>query len=349
MMLKHAIAVTALLAAAPAWAGSFTQTNLVSDGAVTAAVTDPNLKNPWGISVSPTGPFWVSDNATGLTTVYQGSGAIEPLVVTIPAAAGSTGPGSPTGQVFHSGSGFVVSEGDNALPALFLFATEDGTISGYAPNVDSVKAVVAVDRSAVGAGAVYKGLALYTTAAGASYLLATDFRNNEVDVFDSAFHLVRSFRDAALPADYAPYNVANLDGKLYVTYAKQDAAKHDSVSGPGLGAVERVSLGGKVLARAVGGELNAPWGLALAPTGFGPFANHLLVGNFGNGHIGGFTRKLTPSGQLRGAHGKALAIPGLWGLIVGNGGLGGSASDVYFAAGTNHEADGLFGSLSYAP
>jgi uncharacterized protein (TIGR03118 family) len=347
MMFGKSLLVMGVLAATPAWASSFAVTSLVSDGAVPAAVTDANLKNPWGLSFSATGPFWVSDNATGKVTIYQGSGAIENLVVNVPAAAGGTGPGSPTGQAFNGGPGFVVSEGDNALPAFFLFATEDGTISGYASNVDSLNAVVAVDRSKVGAGAVYKGLALYTTA-GKSYLLATDFRNNEVDVFDSTFRLIRSFRDATLPADYAPYNVANLNGRIYVTYAKQDAARHDSVSGPGLGAVEQVGLGGKVLARAVHGALNAPWGLALAPAKFGSFGKHLLVGNFGDGHISGFTSDLTFTGQLNGAGGM-LAINGLWGLIVGNGGLGGDRSEVYFTAGPDNEANGLLGALSFTP
>jgi uncharacterized protein (TIGR03118 family) len=350
MAFKTTIAALGLLAASmPAWAGSFTQTNLVSDGAVAAAVTDPNLKNPWGISYNPTGPFWVSDNATGLTTLYNGSGAIQGLVVSIPAAGGSTATGSPTGQVFNPGSQFVVSAGGKSGAAAFLFATEDGTISGWNFGVDAGKAVVAVDRSAVGAGAVYKGIALYTAGTGKTYLLATDFRNAKVDVFDGTFQLLWSFRDRTLPGDYAPYNIAAIDHKIYVTYAKQDAAKHDSISGNGLGAVEEVGLKGKVFAKSVHGALNAPWGLAVAPAGYGRYGKHLLVGNFGDGHITGFSANLTPVGQLQDAQGYPIAIEGLWGLIVGNGGSAGSASDLYFSAGPNGEADGLLGSLSYAP
>jgi uncharacterized protein (TIGR03118 family) len=348
MALHKTIMLVGLLGATPALAGSFTQTNLVSDGSVKAAVTDPNLKNPWGISFSPTGDFWVSDNADGLSTLYDGTGAITPLVVTIPAAGGSAAAGSPTGQAFNGGSGFVVSAGGKSGPASFIFATEDGTISGWNFGVDQSLAIVAVDRSTVGAGAVYKGLTLYTTSKGTTYLLATDFRNNEVDVFDSSFKLVHSFRDSTLPADYAPYNVANLGGRLFVTYAKQDAAKHDSVSGVGLGAVEEINIHGDVLVRSVHGPLNAPWGLAIAPDSFGGFSNRLLVGNFGDGHITGYTHALKPISQIK-VGGKPVAIDGLWGLIVGNGGSGGSTSDLYFAAGPNGETDGVFGSLSYTP
>ena len=347
MALKLAFAAMAVLSATPALAGSYTQTNLVSDGATQAAFTDANLKNPWGISYSPTGDFWVSDNATGLSTLYSTTGSIVPLVVTIPAAAGGKGPGSPTGQVFYAGSGFTVTEGSNTGSSLFMFTTEDGTISGWNPNVDGTHAIVAVDRSAV--GAVYKGVTLYTDASKNVFLLATDFHNNEIDVFDSTFKLVSSITKSGLEKGYAPYNIADLGGKLFVTYAKQDKAKHDSVSGPGLGAVQEIDIAGKVHASFVHGKLNAPWGLAIAPTGFGGVTGHLLVGNFGDGRITAFTKRLKQGGQLRDAAHKPIAIDGLWGLIPGNGGSGGNASDIYFAAGTNGEADGLFGALSYSP
>jgi uncharacterized protein (TIGR03118 family) len=347
MIRKTTLATLAALAATPAMAGSFTQTNLVSDGTIAAAVTDPNLKNAWGISYSPTGDFWVSDNATGLTTLYNGAGAITPLVVTIPAAAAGTGTGSPTGQVYYAGSGFPVTEGANTGSSVFMFATEDGTISGWNPNVDGAKAIVAIDHSST--RAVYKGLALYTDASLKTYMLATDFRNNEIDVFDTSFAPVASFRDPKMPAGFAPYNVAAIGGKIYVTYAKQDKARHDSVSGPGLGAVEEIDITGKVHARVMGGKLNAPWGLAIGPAGFGPFENHLLVGNFGDGRITGFNRKLKQGRQIKTAAGKPLSIDGLWGLIQGNGGAGGNAADIYFAAGPNGEADGLFGALAYTP
>ena len=347
MALKIALATMAALAASPALAGSYTATNLVSDGASKASFTDPNLKNPWGISYSPTGDFWVSDNATGLTTLYSTNGSIVPLVVAIPAAAGGTGPGSPTGQVYYSGAGFVVTEGSNSGPSVFMFVTEDGTISGWNPNVDGGKAIVAVDRSAM--GAVYKGMTLYTDGSKNVFLLATDFHNNEIDVFDTHFKLVSSITNSGLESGYAPYNIADFGGKLFVTYAKQDKAKHDSVSGRGLGAVQQIDITGKVHASFAHGKLNAPWGMAIAPAGFGGFTGHLLVGNFGDGRITGFTQHLKQGGTLRDATHKPIEIDGLWGLIAGNGGGGGVASDIYFAAGTNGEADGVFGSLAYAP
>jgi uncharacterized protein (TIGR03118 family) len=349
MMSNTAFLLLAAFAATPALAASVTQTNLVSDGATPAANTDPNLKNPWGISYSPTGDFWVSDNATGLTTLYNGSGAIQSLVVTIPAAGDGSGPGAPTGQVFNpSSSDFSVTQNGVSGAAAFLFATEDGTISGWAPNVNAGSAVVAVDRSTVGLGAVYKGLAYYTDKSGANYLLATDFRNNEIDVFDGSFTLTASFRDSMMPKDYAPYNVAVLGGKIYVTYAKQDKSKHDSVSGKGLGAVERIAFNGAVKDRVMGGDLNAPWGLVLAPAGWGKLSNHLLVGNFGDGRITEFSAKLVQGEQLT-SGGQPLSINGLWGLIPGNGGSGGATDTIYFAAGTNYEQDGLFGALTYTP
>jgi uncharacterized protein (TIGR03118 family) len=350
-MISNKIFLTlAVFATTPALAASITQTNLVSDGAVSAANTDPNLKNPWGISYAPGGAFWVSDNATGLTTLYNGTGVPQSLVVTIPAAGGGTGLGSPTGQVYNpSTTDFSVTLAGVSGVAAFLFATEDGTISGWAPSVSFSTAVVAVDRSTVGLGAVYKGLAYYTNSSGANYLLATDFRNNEIDEFDASFTLVKSFRDSMMPANYAPYNIAVMGGKIYVTYAKQDKMKHDSVSGKGLGAVETIDFNGKVKDRYMGGDLNAPWGLALAPAGWGKLSNHLLVGNFGDGHITTFHGKLKEGAQLMASGGTPIAIDGLWGLIPGNGGTGGATNTIYFAAGTNYEQDGLFGSLTYAP
>ncbi len=348
MTSKKLLLLLAVFAAAPAFADSVTQTNLTSDGAVPAANTDPNLKNPWGISYSPTGAFWVSDNATGLTTLYDGTGAIQSLVVTIPAAAGANTTGSPSGQVFNASStDFAVTAGGKSGAAAFLFVTEDGTISGWSPSVDFGSAVVAVDHSAQ--SAVYKGMAIYTDAKGVNSLLVTDFHNNAVEVYDASFTLKASFRDSTLPADYAPYNVAVLNDKIYVTYAKQDSAKHDSVSGKGFGAVERIDLAGHVKDRFLGGDLNAPWALAMAPAGWGTLSKHLLVGNFGDGRITSFRSHLQEGRQLRTASGKPVSIDGLWGLIPGNGGGAGSTSTLYFTAGTNAEADGLFGSLTYAP
>jgi uncharacterized protein (TIGR03118 family) len=333
-----------LLTALPAQAAKVTQTNLTSDGAISAPVIDPNLKNPWGISYAPGGAFWVSDNATGLTTLYNTTGSIIPLVVTIPAAGGGTGTGSPTGQVFNGSKDFVVSAGGKSGAAAFIFATEDGTISGWNSSVSPNAAVVAVDRSAQ--GAVYKGLAFYTNSSGQNFLLATDFHGGTIDMFDASFNLVTSFRDPTLPKSYSPYNVAILGGNIFVTYAVVDKARHDSVSGPGKGAIEEISPTGQVLARSVHGQLNAPWGLALAPTGWGKLTGDILVGNFGSGWVSAFTTALAPRGLLKNPDGSLLFIDGLWGLIPGNGGSGGNANSIYFTAGTNSEADGLFGALS---
>jgi uncharacterized protein (TIGR03118 family) len=347
MAFRHALlAAAALVAAAPAHAGSFTQSNLTSDGYIVTPNTDANLKNPWGISFSPTGPFWVSDNNSGLTTLYNTAGAPQSLVVTIPPVNGNP-IGSPTGQVFNPGTGFVVTEGANSGPAAFLFDTEDGTISGWNPSVDAANAVIAVNDSAN--GAVFKGLALYTDAKGATYLLAADLFNGVVDVFDTNFKLVRSFRDKNLEAVYAPHNVAVLNGNIYVAYAWVNHDRNDVVPHQHWGVVEQVDISGHIVHKRKGGVLNAPWGLAIAPKGFGRFAGDLLVGNFGDGRITAYTTDtLMEKGQLMSAPKTPIAISGLWGLIVGNGGSGGSASDVYFTAGPNNEADGLFGSLSYA-
>jgi uncharacterized protein (TIGR03118 family) len=345
MAFKYSLFALALLASAPAYAGTFTQTNLTSDGAIQANNTDPNLVNPWGVAYSPTGPFWVSDNGTGLATVYNTSGVPLSLVVTVPSATG-TGTGTPTGQVFNSTTGFVITEGANSGPAAFLFDTEDGTISGWNSSVDPTKAVIAVNLNS--AGAVFKGLATYTDPkTKATYLLAADLWTGVVDVFDSKFNLVRSFRDTNLEAVYSPHNVAVFNGKIYVAYAWVNAQRNDVIPHAHWGVVEEVNIKGKVMAQSVGGLLNAPWGLAVAPPSFGKFAGDILVGNFGDGRITAFTAKLKPKGQLDSAPKTPISIPGLWALTVGNGGSGGSASDVYFTAGPNDEADGLFGSLAY--
>jgi uncharacterized protein (TIGR03118 family) len=269
-------------------------------------------------------------------------------VVTIPAAAGVTGPGSPTGQVYNpSSTDFVVSAGGKSGASNFIFATEDGTISGWSFSVDASTAIIAVDNSAT--KAVYKGLAYYTDASGNNYLLATNFRAGMVEVYDGTFTEVAAWRDPTLVKSLSPYNVAVLNGNIFVTYARVDASRHDSVSGSGLGAVEEVTFSGQVLVRSVHGQLNAPWGLALAPASFGKYAGDILVGNFGSGWITAFTPALAPRGYLKAVGGGLLFIDGLWGLIPGNGGSGGSADDIYFTAGTNHQKDGLFGSLSYNP
>ncbi len=365
------------------------QTNLVSDIAGVAAATDPQLINPWGISESSGSPFWVSDNNAGVSTLYNTAGVKQGLVVNIPGPGQPMTPtGTPTGQVFNNSSktsaGFAVSETimnpDGTMttktgkPA-FIFATEDGTISAWAPSVDGTNAIIAIDNSNSTTpaipGSVYKGLAIETTADGSpiiasdpnssSLLCAADFRNGKIDVFDTKFTLVsgpggslaaNAFVDPKLPKGYAPFNVQELNvngtDKIFVTYAKQDLARHDDVAGMGHGFVDVYNVDGTGETRlASRGNLDSPWGLAIAPSSFGKLAGALLVGNFGNGHINAFNATTGAAmGQLVDGDNVPLAIDGLWALKVGNGGAGGLSTDVYFTAGIGGETHGLFGSLA---
>jgi uncharacterized protein (TIGR03118 family) len=332
----------------------FTQTNLVSDGAVVANITDTDLVNPWGLAASPTGPWWVSDNGANVSTVYNGNntGAKLGLTVKIASPSDKTGGGTPTGIVFNSSSGFNVSGTGTA--AAFIFATEDGTIAAWNPKVAATTAVIKVDNSSPSPGAVYKGLA-EATSGGNSYIYATNFRSGKVDVFDTNFaphtFSANQFTDRHLPARYAPFGIANLNGMIFVTYAKQDAAKHDDVAGQGLGFVDVFSTSGNLIGRVAShGPLNSPWGLAVAPSGFGRFAGDLLVGNFGDGTINAYKMEghgeFEFAGKLKDASGRPIVIDGLWGLAVGNDGSAGPSSTLFFTAGTNGEADGLFGTLT---
>ena len=334
---------------------TFMQTNLVSDGFVPAPTIDPNLINPWGIALSATSPFWVSDNATGVTTVYTGAGAkvnvgnLDAIKIATP--FGQTSPASPTGDVFNiAGSGFNITSGGHTDSSRFIFATEDGTISGWSPNVDIASSVLAVDNSHGGAGAVYKGLAIGQTEDGA-FLYAANFRNGTVDVFDQNFQQVNSFTDRHLPAGYAPFNVQVLDNHLFVTFALQNDTKHDDVAGAGHGFVDEFDLEGHLLHRvASGGPLDSPWGLAIAPPGFGEFANDLLVGNFGDGTINVFNPKNDHFlGKLEDANGAPITIFDLWALVPGTGNAGTDPNKIYFTAGVKNEAHGLFGSLAAIP
>jgi uncharacterized protein (TIGR03118 family) len=343
----------AIFMSGTACAKQFVQTNLVSDGAVPAAVTDPNLADPWGVSYGPSGPFWVSDADTGVSTLYNSTGTIEPLVVSIPSPAGSAGPSFPTGQVFNATQGFAVTKAGKSGAPAFIFDTISGTISGWSPSVDPANAVIAVDNSAK--GAVYLGLALYTAKSG-SYLLAANFSGGLVEVYDESYKQVFRFRDqggkgvAPIPASYSPHNVAVIDNHIYVAYAKVNPANGDEVIGRGLGYLDEVTLSGKLIKRfATHGALNAPWGVAIAPASFGEFANALLVGNFGDGRISAFRRTDGMFlGQLITDKQTYFAEPGLWAILPGNGGAGGDASTLYFTAGIDHEAHGLFGSLAPA-
>jgi len=342
-------AASALLAGAlagPATA-AFVQNNLVSDIPNLAATTDPNLQNPWGIASSSTSPFWISNNGTGTATLYNSLGQpfpiASPLVVTIPPASDST----PTGQVSNGGSNFELNPGQ---PARFIFATEGGTIAGWNPAANPTNAITKVDNSV--SGAAYKGLAIGSNASG-EFLYAANFASGKIDVFSSTFApttLAGSFTDPNLPAGYAAFNVQNLGGILYVTYAVR-GADGDDVRGPGNGIVDAFDTNGNLLRRvASGGALNSPWGLELAPAGFGEFGGALLIGNFGDGLINGFN-PVTGAllGTLLDETNNPIVNEGLWGLRFGNGGNGGFLNTLYFTAGLNDEVNGLFGSIAAVP
>jgi uncharacterized protein (TIGR03118 family) len=360
--LSAAIAFTGTARSASADGGgiagrSYVQTNLVSDIPGLAAHTDPNLKNPWGTSVGPGSPIWVSDNHAGVTTLYDGTGNPQPRVVTIPAppSAGNGAVGAPTGQAFNSfdpsSSDFVISKNGVSGPAFFLFATEDGTIAGWNPNVDNAHAVMAVDRSTAtdstgDVGANYKGLTLVTTPNG-KFIYATSFRFGTVDVFDSHFKLVNRFTDPTIPAGFAPFGIHNVGGKLYVTFAKQGPGEADDDARPGNGFVDVFAPNGDLLQRLVSRDkLDSPWAVTLAPSTFGAFGGDILVGNFGNGRINAYDPTSGEfQGELSGPGGGPLTIDGLWGLRFAPATPGAGPNTLFFTAGLNHEADGLFGTL----
>jgi len=337
----------------------YTQTNLVSDQAGVAAVQDPNLVNPWGLTrgpvstASPNGsPWWVSNNGTGTSTLYTGTGAIIPIngngIVTVPppknAPAGTLS--TPTGIVFNgSKTDFIIT--GTTTPAAFIFVTEDGTISAWGGGP---AATLEVDNSDGGRGAVYKGA---TTALvhGKVFLYVANFRSGRIEVYDNAFHRVRLwdelFDDDRLPRDFAPFNVQNIGGTLFVTYAKQDGARHDDVPGEGNGFVELYTPSGQHLGHLQHGPwLNSPWGVVWTPRDFGMFSNSILVGNFGSGWIAaynGFTYEF--EGFVKNPDNSILTIDGLWSLTFGTGGSAGPSTTLFFSAGPDHESHGLFGSL----
>jgi len=338
--------------AAPPASRFYQQHNLLSDGAVPADLVDPNLVNAWGLVSGPATPWWISDNGTGRSTLFNVSTGAIPLIVTVPGAGGDQS--APTGLVFNGGSGFVVTNSTGTSPARFIFASEDGTISGFRGG----PVVIAVDSSA--SGAVYKGLAIASTATG-DLLYATNFHAGTVEVFDSHFnavHMTGAFTDPGLPAGYAPFGIQNIGGSIYVTYALQDADKHDDVSGEGHGFVNAFDTGGNLIRRVASkGELNSPWGLALAPADFGTFSNDLLVGNFGNGRVHAFdpgslegNGEFQHRGPLQSAEGPPIAIDGLWALSFGKGAANnGPTNTLFFTAGPDGEQHGLFGMLVVAP
>jgi uncharacterized protein (TIGR03118 family) len=335
-----AILIAGALPAAATGAGdnAYTVSNLVSDVSGVAANTDSNLVNAWGLTSLPTSPWWVADNETDVSTIYRANGTTARPPVHVA--------GAPTGTVSNTGSSFVVSNGSSSGPAFFLFATEDGTILGWNPTVDANNAVVAVPA----AGAIYKGLAV-----AGDTLYATDFHNGRVDVFDGSFHPIETagaFVDPGIPAGYAPFGIQNVGGTLVVTYAKQDADGEDDVPGQGHGFVDRFSTAGTFLGRvATHGQLNSPWGIAMAPSNFGRFSGDLLVGNFGDGEISALEPQSDGSfelvGQLRTSDRKVLSIDGLWALQFGKGtASNGPTTTLFFTAGPDGEEHGLFGTIT---
>jgi len=323
---------------------------------------DANLQNPWGIAVAPGLPFWIADNNSNLATLYSGTGEIETQEVTGSATTGIAIPASaagvqanPTGQVYNGSGSFLITTSKGQETALFLFAGEGGTIAGWAMDSGST-AVTAYDDGVKNGTdhAVYKGLALGTVN-GATFLYATDLHNNKVDVFDTNFNLPADmqgkFVDPTIPAGFVPFGIVAINGQLYVTYAMQDAAKHDETTGAGLGFVDVFDFSGNFVSRfASGGALNAPWGIAVAPTGFGSIARDVLIGNFGDGKINIFTANgkqlATSVGSLTGSNGQALSFPGLWSLAFGNGDSDKPSTTLFYTAGFADQTDGVFGSIT---
>jgi len=320
----------------------YVQTNLVSNISGLAIHTDPQLQNPWGISFGAASPFWVSDNGTGVSTLYNGLGVKQGLVVSIPLPSGA--PSAPTGQVFNNAGSFQLSNGSNAS---FLFATEQGTIAGW----NGAAGTTALTQY-ISTGGSYKGLAI-SGSGGTARLYAANFASGNVDMLDGSFNLLNvpgAFTDPNLPAGYAPFNVQNINGNIVVTYAVR-GDNGDDVAGPGNGVVDVYDTNGNLLRRlSSGGALDSPWGLALAPNSFGPLGGALLVGNFGDGTINAydfFTGAMR--GTIMGPDGLPLVNDGLWGLAFGNGNATFDPNSLYITAGLNDEADGLFARIIATP
>jgi len=344
---------------------AYLRTDMVSDdtSVVPAAVQDANLVNAWGIAFAPNNPLWINDNGTGLSTLYAYSDATKlvsalPLVVTVPVPSVVLPPATsaPTGLVFND---TLMGSAPAFAGDVFIFATEDGTISGWQmavtpPSPDHESAVLRVDNTAGDGGPVYKGLALAVTRSGPR-LYASDFHSGRVDVFDGSYAPVSrvgsEFTDPNLPKGYAPFGIAAINGLIYVTYALQDDDKHDDVKGPGHGFVDVFTTEGRLVRRlASRGPLNSPWAVVVAPdTGFGTAGRRILIGNFGDGAINVFEPTTGAfRGALSDANGDSIAIDGLWGLHFGGGGQAGPTSTLFFTAGPHEEGHGLLGKIELA-
>ncbi|MGO9039899.1 MAG: TIGR03118 family protein [Steroidobacteraceae bacterium] len=344
---------------------TFTDTALVVDKAevvATTATIDANLQNPWGIAMATGLPFWIADNNSNLATLYRGTGAIDTQAVTGSADVGVAIPASaagvqanPSGQVYNGKGGFLIPTSSGQESALFIFDGEGGTIAAWAKDSGATAVTAYDDGVANGADhAVYKGLALGTIG-GAAYLYATDLHNNKVDVFDTNFSkpaaMQGKFIDPNIPAGFVPFGIAALNSQLYVTFAKQDTEKHDEIPGAGFGYVDIFDFSGNLVSRfASGGALNAPWGMAIAPAGFGSLEGDVLIGNFGDGTINIFTPNGTAlaksEGHLMASNGNALAFPGLWSLVFGNGDSDKPLTTLFYTAGFADQTDGVFGSIT---
>jgi uncharacterized protein (TIGR03118 family) len=332
-----ALVLAAATAAGAAGTNSYTVHPLVSDTGAGGTIKDANLVNAWGLTASAASPWWVADNGTGVSTLYNGAGGIVPLVVSVGDA--------PTGTVFNTTTGFPLPAGGNAR---FLFDNETGEVSGWNGGLASQQVVPPGD-------AVYKGLAISQTTAGPR-LYATDFHNRRVDVWDGAWQPIKrpfAFFDPTIPRNYGPFGIQAIGSRIFVSYAKTEPGSDDEVAGPGFGFVDAFDAATGLLASKVlsGRELNAPWGLAVAPASFGVFGGDLLVGNFGDGRISAYKPVLGgllyfPQGQLRTSQGDSVAIDGLWALEFGNDAGAGPSTSLYFTAGPGDEEHGLFGFIS---
>jgi uncharacterized protein (TIGR03118 family) len=345
----------------------FVQKGLVSDIPGFAPNTDRKLINPWGFFENAAGRFRVAANGSGRAILFNARGEKSGADIVIPPPAGSPSGtrSTPNGVVNNTTPGFVITVKGRSAPATLLFSTEDGTIAGWNPRLSETRAVIAADQS--GNGAVYKLLAMGTNAQG-TFLYATDFHNGKIDVFDSNFHLLdfgpNAFVDPttgsdAIPSDFAPFGIKNLNGTLFVTYAKQDAARHDDVPGVGNGFIDEFDTSGNFIGRfASRGLLNSPIGATTAPAGFGAFGGDVLIGNFGDSHVNVFTPTGQFLGQLTDPKGNPLVLNGgfketdtrgLWGIGFGNGAGGAGTNSLLFATGINQENDGLFGVVNVDP
>jgi uncharacterized protein (TIGR03118 family) len=317
-------------------AAQYKVTNLVSSQPGMAKYQDPDLVNAWGMAHAPTGPFCVTDTGTGLATFYDAQGVKQSPVITVPHASSNKNHGTPTGIVFNGTTHFQISQGGKSGPAMFIFDTIDGTISGWNRNVNSNTAIVVVDNSSNGAS--YTGLAIGLSH-GANFIYAADHKNNKVDVYDGAFNLVKSFTDPNLPSGSAPFNIQTIKGRLFVAFTI-----------PGVhGAVDIFDMAGNLLKNLTSAsELKAPWGLALAPAQFGPVSNAVLVGNLHDGRINAFNATTGSFiGSLTTPQGKIISESGLWGIAFGGGtSQNGKTNQLFFASGPNNEKAGLFGAIS---